>query len=577
MLSVQNFTRSSIGQFEAKIFGTWPEKLSGHIFMAAPHHKPGERHLFGGTGVVIRWDLAAQNGSINVHCQPVQTWDSFWQNLLPLTWEQEAYFPARISLMGVAEPVNTGIVNMDGRLFLTADAGRYWEVDPVTLETITPVGYFDEHVVSVPLSFFPMVANTAHAFYDPYSRQIISCEQKCVPRLGDLFDDMVSTVYITVWDGAGELKLWELDGTKLDGSPHTAIVTEEFVMIPDMPFQMGLVTLMGLNVPPVKAYPKTQIYIVDRADLTEANSTVPSRLVTFPGDSYHFLCNYNHIEGKIHMVAVQQGTISLTEALKPSDINHFTGDRYSDKYYWGIPWMLAFDPGVLRKVVIRDGQLIQEEAFIHPGWYSTMLDTADPREQFSPEGYSAIYQGYAGYWQEFICRRQYLYFRDHPNRILTDKELPTHNLPSVLARIPMAEDWNTLTEKLDSQQKEDPDRELSSLGHEFLDFYVFPDGHLLDSIQFIPQDKGYVFTTVFVENLLEAWLFAADNLKNGPVAKLTLPGEVNFGFTLHSEYFENLVPAPRSYRVDRLACALRSLVRVPWEFITNQPSGVLNR
>lgn len=576
MVSVQNFTRSTVGQFEATISGTWPENLSGHIFIVAPYHHAGERHLFGGTGVTIRWDLAAQDGKVTLHCKRVQTWDSFWQDWLPLTWRQRAFFPARMSLLGIAEPANTGVVNMDGRLILTADAGRYWEIDPVTLETIAPVGYFDEHIISVPLSFFPMVANTAHPLYDPQSGQLISCELKSIPRIGNLFDDMMSRVYITAWDGKGTLKHWELDGTKLDGSPHTIVVTEECAMIPDMPFQMGLTTLMGLKVPPVNAYPQTQVYIVDRKDLTETNSKVPARLVTFPGDSYHFLCNYRHHNGNIQMVAVQQGTISLTQSLEPSDVNHFTGQRYSSEY-WGIPWMFGFDPGVLRKVVIGDGQLIQEEALIHPGWYSTMLYAADPREQFTDSGYSAIYQGYAGYWRELICRRQYLAFRDHPNRVLTDKQVPTHNLPSVLARIPIVEDWNTLSEKLRSEQAEYPDRELVNLGRDYLDFYVFPDGYMLDSIQFIPQEQGYIFTTVFVENHLEAWLFAAITLKNGPVAKLTLPDEVNFGFTLHSEYFETIAPAPRSYKVDRIACALRSLVRVPFEFISNSAEAIRDR
>ncbi|MBD2128931.1 carotenoid oxygenase family protein [Microcoleus sp. ZQ-A2] len=576
MVSVQNFTRSSIGQYEATISGAWPQELSGHIFVAAPYHQLGERHLFGGAGVTIRWDLAPQNGKVKLLCKRVNTWDSFWQDLLPLTWRQRAFFPARMSLFGIAEPANTGVVNMNGRLLLTADAGRYWEVDPVTLETITPVGYFDEHIISVPLSFFPMVANTAHPFYDPETGELISCELKCVPRPGQLFYDMISQVYITVWDGKGTLKHWELDGTQLDGSPHTIILTEECAMIPDMPFQMGLTTLMGLKVPPTNAYPHTQVYIVDRKDLTAANYKVPARLVTFPGDSYHFLCNYRHNDGNIQMVAVQQGTISLTQSLEPSDVMHFTGKPYSEEY-WGIPWMFGFDPGVLRKVAIGDGQVIQEEAFIHPGWYSTMLYTADPREQFTASGYSAIYQGYAGYWRDLICRRQYLAFRDHPNRILTDKKLPTHNLPSVLARIPLAEDWKTLTAQLEKEQQEHPERELPSLGREFIDFYVFPDDCLLDSIQYIPQGKGYIFTKVFVGNHLEAWLFAADNLKNGPVAKLTLPDKVNFGFTLHSEYFEKLVSAPPSYRVDRVSCALRSLAKVPREFIFNQPDQVLNR
>ncbi len=576
MLPIQQFTRSSIGEFEAKISGTWPEEISGYIFIAAPYHKAGERHLFGGTGVIIRWDLTPTNGSVKVDCQPLKTWDSFWQNILPITWEQIAFFPAKMSLFGIAEPANTGVVNMDGRLIFTADAGRYWEVDPVTLETITPVGYFDEHIISVPLSLFPMVTNTAHPLYDPENKLLITCELKSVPRSGEMFTDMVSGVYITLWDGKSILKHWQLDGTTLDGSPHTAIVSEECVMIPDMPFQMGLTTLMGLNIPPAKAYPQTQIYIVERKYLKEENYTVPSRLVTFPGDSYHFLCNYRHQDGNIHMVAVQQATISLTEALEPNDVNHFTGERFS-KEVWGMPWMFAFDPGVVRKVVIRDAKLISEQAFIHPGWYSTMLYASDPREQFTPTGYSTIYQGYAGFYPELICRRHYLEFRDHPNRLVSDEQLPKYNLPSVIAAIPTGLNWDELTEKIKAEYEENPDYDLPHLGSDLLDFYVYPDGYIQDSIQFIPQGKGYIMTTVFADKLSEAWLFAADNLRNGPIAKLSLPEEVCFGFTLHSEYFDKIAPAPRQYRVNHLECALRSLVAVPFEFFSGRKDKVLNR
>ena len=98
----------------------------------------------------------------------------------------------------------------------------------------------------------------------------------------------------------------------------------------------------------------------------------------------------------------------MTEAIKLNDVKHFNGDRYTIKYY-GIPWMFAFDPGVLRKLIIQDAQLIDQEVFIHPGWFATMLHIADPRELFDPKGYSAIYQIYAGYHQDLICRRQYCF------------------------------------------------------------------------------------------------------------------------------------------------------------------------
>ncbi|WP_036479638.1 carotenoid oxygenase family protein [Myxosarcina sp. GI1] len=570
----------------------WRDWLSGHVFIVAPYHRKDDLHLFSGEGVIIDFNLKCDGGKIKVRSQKLTTWDSFWHQvqlslgkLLP-----KAFFPARIGLLGVSEIANTGVVNMDGRLILTADAGRYWEVEPDTLETATPIGYFDEHIVSVPLSFFPMVSNTAHPFYDRDTKELISCELKAKPRPGKLFTDMISAVYITKWDGNNKkskdphnkgIRHWELEGTILDGSPHTAIVTEKVVMIPDMPFQMGLSTLLGLKIPLQKSYHKTQIYLVDREELKDSVDKVPSRLLTFEGDSYHFLCNYHHREGKINLVAVQQATISLTEAIEPDDVRHFNGERYQDRNYHGVPWMFAFDPGVLRKVEIeeKDARLVTEEAFYHPGWFSTMLHTADSRELYTTTGYSAIYQVYAGYYRDLICRRQYLSFRDRRNRILQDKELPQQDLPSVLAKVPLNCNWDDLSDKIKTETEQNPDTPVAEIGKELLDFYICPEGYVLDSVQFIPQGEGYIFATIL--NLGdrnspdEAWLFAANCLQDGPIAKLDLP--INFGFTLHSEYFDSISQRTTKYNVSRFKSAMRSLVKVPYEYIFNQRNDILNR
>ncbi|MBD2449514.1 carotenoid oxygenase family protein [Nostoc sp. FACHB-152] len=570
-INIKNFKRSpqqNTNGWEAEIIeGTWPNNLSGCVFMVSPYHRKQDRHLFAGEGVIIKWNLKAQNDQITIHANKLITWDSFWQNKLPIYNLSKAFFPAVISPLGVSEIANTAVVKMDGRLLLTADAGRYWEADPDTLETITPIGYFDEHIISVPLAFFPLVANTAHPFYDPTINKLISCELRSRLRPGNLFTDMVSDVYITYWDGKGDLEHCKVTGAVLDGTPHTVIVTEKSILFPDMPFQMGVSMLLGLKIPPLKPYHKTQLYIVNREEIEkEQRENVTSRLITFEGDSYHFLWNYYHIDDRIHCIAIQQATISLTDALQQEDVKHFTGEPY-DKDWWGIPWMFAFDPGVLRKVVIKDADCLSEEAFIHPGWFSTTLYTADSREFLTKEGYSAIYQVYTGYHRDFICRRHYLEFRDCPTRILKDEQLPQYDLPSVLAKVPLDKNWEQLTQKIKEEQEQNPDTHVSHLGKELLDFYVFPDGYVINSIQFIPQEHGYILTTILTPtDYLEAWLFAADTLSQGPITKLRLPKEVHFGFSLHSEYFEKVIPAKHSYKRSRLVSDLRSLTKVPYEF-----------
>ncbi|MFM6899526.1 MAG: carotenoid oxygenase family protein, partial [Microcystis panniformis] len=276
---VGNFSRSQLGrpdennlyQAVATITeGHWPENLSGYVFIVCPFHRKNDRHLFSGEGVIIKWDLQGKNNQVNVYSKKLKTWDSFWRKVLPIFNISQATFPAVVSILGSSEIANTAMVKLEKvsedkqleetRLILTADAGRYWEVDPVSLETITPIGYFDQHLVSVPLSFFPVLENTAHPFYDKKTQEFITCELKLKLVSGGMLKDLDKSVYIVLWDQKKQLKPWKLQGTILDGSPHSVIVTEDYIMIPDMPFQMGVAKLLGIRIRPEETYPKTQIY-----------------------------------------------------------------------------------------------------------------------------------------------------------------------------------------------------------------------------------------------------------------------------------------------------------------------------
>lgn len=110
----RNFTNSSSLCEDIQIEGDWADNLSGHIFIVAPCHRQTDRHLFAGEGVIIRWDLQPQEGKVRVQRQKLNTWDSFWHSVQSPISEilPEAFFPARLGLIGVAEIANTGIVNM---------------------------------------------------------------------------------------------------------------------------------------------------------------------------------------------------------------------------------------------------------------------------------------------------------------------------------------------------------------------------------------------------------------------------------------------------------------------------------
>ena len=94
---------------------------------------------------------------------------------------------------------------------------------------------------------------------------------------------------------------------------------------------------------------------------------------------------------------------------------------------------------------------------------------------------------------------------------------------------------------------------------ELEDYFQFPKGHGVSSVQFIhrkgeskaerPGIDGYIAVPMLnqaeldgVENVFrEVWLFDAANLKQGPVCVLTHP-QFNYGFMLHCVWTDSIEP-----------------------------------
>ncbi|MDJ0718139.1 MAG: carotenoid oxygenase family protein [Prochloraceae cyanobacterium] len=547
------------------IDGVVPENLSGHIFIAAPTYDEtiSSQHRFAAVGAIVRWDFN-DDGQVKVTAKRIATWENFWRSTFPLHRISHPFFPAEIDVIETTELANMGVVKMGERLIVTADAGRYWEIDPITLDTISPVGYFDENIVSQPLSFFPLIANTAKPFFERDSKQLFSCQLNTQPQVERYSANLVGIPHITAWDGGKDLKHWLIEGTALKGMPHQTIVTHDFVLVPDFPYRMGISVLMGLSIK--QNFSCTDIYIVERLEMTQERQTVSARRITFDGATHSLLSNYYPIDNKLFAIAIQQATIDNLQTIQPGDVIEYNGKAYTKDYY-GIPWMFAFAPGVLRKIVIRAEKLISEEVFTHPGWFTASFHTADPRELYSENGYSAIFQVYAGMPREFISRRQYQNLRFAPNKVIKSESLPQQDLPSVLAKIPLNLDWNTLTQKIESSKLSNPDTFVTTLGKEQLDFFVFPEGHILGTIQFIPTGTGYIFATVLTDSGSQAWIFNAQSLNTGAICKIKIPSSVDLGYTMYSEYFSSInKTSTNNYKIDRIECDRRSITSVIDDF-----------
>ncbi len=168
--------------------GTLPEGLSGHLFIMGPVGNVDEARfgterptLLNGDGMVYRIDL--DGGAPRVTSRLIKP-GCYWADQASAhkpEWERFRFGNLGIArgslLVGFRNFGNTALVPLgpregqaasEARLLVTYDAGRPLEIDPVSLETLTPVGATREWKSEL-LSRrhpFPLILSSAHPVWD---------------------------------------------------------------------------------------------------------------------------------------------------------------------------------------------------------------------------------------------------------------------------------------------------------------------------------------------------------------------------------------------------------------------------
>ena len=313
-----------------------PDGLSGHYFTISavgdvasgglPRRPTESTTIFNGDGYVIRLDLkdrAAPRLSAKVLGVPSLLADEITQAESRYSLLRFRNFGvSRFSpLLGMRNTVNTAFVpiapDLEGRwkharLLVAIDAGRPWEIDPVTLDPVTPVGRNDEWKGDGSLGLpFPTVFATAHPIWDPKTNEgfmvnfgkgmlempdtmpvmhEVHAAQKEVrsrtravletvglkrvvrlrDRIGNRLKSDAATVstalsgsgnmlstffYLLRWDGLGDLQRWNLVDratgvpVKVINSLHQVQVSESHIVVMDTGYQVGLNSLISQPTP----------------------------------------------------------------------------------------------------------------------------------------------------------------------------------------------------------------------------------------------------------------------------------------------------------------------------------------
>lgn len=188
--------------------GKIPEDLQGHVFIIGPvgsvnsPRQPGTEivfpasdgstALYNGDGMVYRLDFNDIAAGVKFYSALMKT-PCYYADLATFSQKKLKFQNLGIvrlsEKLGVRNQLNTAFLPMqfseeEGyRLLATWDIGRPYEIDPETLEVITPVGSNSEWRVMNPLMAdlpfqppfpFPLVQGSAHPCFDSHTKEIFT-------------------------------------------------------------------------------------------------------------------------------------------------------------------------------------------------------------------------------------------------------------------------------------------------------------------------------------------------------------------------------------------------------------------
>ena len=420
---------------------------------------------------------------------------------------------------------------------MTSDASRPWELDPESLEMVTPLGRQEEWSTALPSWIegltnwpFPLVMSTAHPGWDHEEEELYTVAYG-MSVLG-------STTYthLVRWDGRSDLDVFELvdeEGqvVEITQSVHQLCVTRDHVIINDTAFVVELEKAWDDSAMREQA-PDSILYVIRKDDLRGGSGQVTARTVLIPRESAHFLVDYDDSDGIVMHLSHNPGA-DPSEVLQEGDVRADTGVEVSSDLLGLI--VAPTDLGCLGRYVldtstytVRESTVAYDEAF----WGGPALVTWRGSE--TPEAHAKLWWASLGLNGETRVQRVEDAYADHPYR-----EVALDDLPEAAPQL-CCVDATTL---------------------EVLDVYAAPAGRLLLSPIFVPrdggrgEDDGYIVATMISDDEDtagssgdEIWIFDARDLAQGPLVRLGHT-ELDLPFTLHTTWMPSVQARTASYGV----------------------------
>lgn len=479
------------------------------------------------------------------------------------------------------------------RLLVTYDAGRPYEIDTETLSLLNPIGQQKEWRAAVPLPYlFKVILTTAHPAFDTHKQEMftvnygrslkdfleteegrnyqdilrrkISRKEIELQRLIKLFLETLipitdtDFVYLMRWDSTNRLKTWELidmggKPIRIQQSMHQIGLTEDYVVLMDTSFTVGLEQIINLPLPlnqelearlrelfTLKPLPDSTFYIVRRDNLQEGNDSVVAQKIVIPREACHFLVDYKNPGDKITLHVAHICAWHVGEWLRTFDKSPYDGETLPE-YIHGmqqsamdISQMGRYEIDVSgQEPEIASQKVITDDTYTWGAGLFAYFDRL-PSSGLTPERLDNIYWISYGLWKDLTTDFMYDLYKEYKYREKSREEvlrLAEEGIPATLFRL------NT----------------SSNEAMAIADSYQFPSSHLVLSPQFLPRKEGeesstngYIVCAVFTPKGDELWIFEAGYLNKGPLCKLAYP-QLNFGLSLHTTWLQNISFQPPRY------------------------------
>ena len=523
-LSMSTAARRELDVQLQVVAGTLPRDLQGHSFTigCVPMSADGPQVV--GDGIVYR--ISFDPTVAQFTSRLVRT-DCFLMDEATRDDEslgfQDHTFIRSSPVFGVRNFSNTAFQPIqNGRLIVTYDAGRPWEIDPMTMEVITPVGLLERWHPFLPpatpaLNFFPLSMTSAHPAYDAEE------ERTYFVNFAAPVEGLNTAPFTRIlwWDGDDEPEACTL--VDAEGQPvaiemacHQMTATDRYIIILDTAFRLEAETFFGSEFVTRPATPHTVMWLIPKAELVDGGQVVAQRAVV-PTEGAHAMTLRGDDDDIIEIFIAHQNSFDPSEWIGPDDVVESTGQPV-DPEYVGVLVQPA-DRSLLGKYKINavTGEVLEGQTFKDPDSWAFVLYGQDTRQQ--GDRFGNLYWTTFGFDPALLTERYLEAYAMHPDRQVALQDLPDKRLPSQLLRF-------------------DAD------GFEVTDRFVMPLGFIGLSPTFVPRtggavDEGYIQVFVVSDSGDEIWIFDSQDLARGPLCRLG-HSELDFAFTLHTTWLPEL-------------------------------------